>query len=85
MLAAMCNFSPYTNLFHVPMGMALAAMLDRRYADGTDSNGIQSLSSWGRELLENCGATVGVIAMAILFALYDADTISLLYKGTHIP
>ena len=27
----MCNFSPYANVYHVPMGLVLAGMLDRRY------------------------------------------------------
>ena len=77
----MCNFSPYTNLFHVPMGMTLAALLDRKYNDHVDDNGHQSYSARCRDFFEKFGATIGVAAMALLFAMYDADTISLLYKG----
>ena len=77
-LAAMCNFSPYANLYHVPVGLILAAMLDRKYVDGNDGT---SAGARLRRIFERVGATIGVGGMAALFATYRADTVSMLYKG----
>lgn len=34
----MCNFSPYANVYHVPMGLVLAGMLDRKYLTASDED-----------------------------------------------
>ena len=79
----MCNFSPYANVYHVPMGLVLAGMLDRRYTlpEGGGGDALTRACRRGRRLLERCGASVGVLAMAMLFTFYKQDSVSMLYKG----
>ena len=67
-LQGMITFSPYTNWTHVPMGVILAAALDRfRFGKL-------------REFLEQCGASVGGIALLLFVSLYrqkDQNTLDL--------
>ena len=64
-LRGMMSFSPYSNWFHVPMGVLLAAVLDKY--DGSIDN------AWGRvrRLVERFGASFGVLLLALFFGLYE--------------